>query len=91
MRFLSTPDSIALYGILAGLGWLMADRGHVALTALLAGLLALTRGDGFLMAPCLALVLSGPPLPRLAVAAAGPAVWLGWQVRGLLEVGPAVL
>lgn len=91
VRFLSTPDSIALYGILAGLGWLMADRGNVALTALLAGLLALTRGDGFLMAPCLALVLRGPPLPRLAVAAAGPVVWLGWQVRGLLEVGPAVL
>ncbi len=80
-RFLSTPDSIALYGVMAGLTLLALLRERPGLLALTAALAALTRGDGMLLAPLLAL----PWLLRrrwFALASvAGPCAWLAWKVR----------
>ncbi|NOY25396.1 MAG: hypothetical protein GXP62_05940 [Oligoflexia bacterium] len=96
-RFLSTPDSIALYGLVGSLGWLAVARARTAATgtatalatALTAALAALTRGDGFLLAPCLALGLwrQGQRRGAVLTAFAGPiaaAVWWGrnWSVAG---------
>jgi hypothetical protein len=93
VRFLSTPDSIALYGVLGGLAWLAADRSQGVLTAGLAAALALTRGDGFLLAPCLGLVLllRGRRGHALLTALAGPGAWALWQLRGLAAGGPGVV
>lgn len=93
VRFLSTPDSIALYGVLGGLAWLAADRSRGLLAAVLAAAVALTRGDGFLLAPCLGFVLlqRGRPGPAVATAAAGPLAWALWQLRGLMVGGQAVV
>ncbi len=76
-RFLSTPDSIALYGVLGGLGFLAVATQHRSLP-LVAAAAALTRGDGFL----LGLAWSGRG-HRLLAGAAGLLAFAGWQARGL--------
>ncbi len=93
VRFLSTPDSIALTGVVGSLAWLAAAGGRTGAAAAAAAALALTRGDGFLAAPCLGLVLAaqGRRGGGLVVAAAGPLAWALWQLRGVALAGPAVL
>lgn len=86
-RFLSTPDSIALYGAIGGLAFLAVADGRVGLAAGLGALAALTRNDGFLLAPCLALGLVGPG--RWLVAASGPAVAALWHLRNHVAIGDA--
>lgn len=82
-RFLSTPDSIALYGVLGAAAWLCLQRRHTWALAALCMALALTRTDGALLGLCLAFGLwRGAPArwpQALAVAAMGPlAVGLWW-------------
>jgi hypothetical protein len=84
-RFLSTPDSIAIYGVIGGLAFVAAADGRWKAAAALAAAAALTRNDGFLLAPCLALAF---PLSRgLVVAAAGPLAALAWHLRNVAIVG----
>jgi hypothetical protein len=87
-RFLSTPDSIALYGLLGAGGLLAVQRGRPGAAAAVAALAALCRGDGFLLGPCLALGLSGPA--ALGVAVAGPLAAAAWLLRSLALAGPLV-
>jgi len=91
VRFLSTPDSLGLYGMMAGLGWLTAADRRVFWTAVLAFLAALTRGDGFLLALSLGVVLwaGGQRRGALTVALAGPLAWLSWALRSAMVAGPA--
>ncbi len=84
-RFLSTPDSMALTGVLGGLAVLASARERWVVAAGLAALVALTRNDGFLFAPCLALAFRG--LPALVVAASGPIVAGLWHLRNAALVG----
>ena len=93
VRFLSTPDSMGLFGLLGGLAWWTAARNRTAPTLLLAALLALTRGDGFLLAPCLGLVLflHGSRTGAVAVSAAGPVAFATWSVRSWWLAGPELL
>lgn len=56
-RFTSTPDSIALYGVLGGLGLLLASRQRHGATALVVVLAALTRAEGCCLGLCLFPVL----------------------------------
>ncbi len=80
-RFLSTPDSIALYGVMAGLTLLALLRERPGLLALTAALAALTRGDGLLLAPLLALpwLLRGRLFALASVT--GPMAWAAWKAR----------
>ncbi len=82
LRFLSTPDSIALYGALGGAVALALAHRSYLLAALALAAAALTRGDGLLLAPCLALplILKRKPV-GLLLALVGPAVALGWMAR----------
>ena len=82
LRFLSTPDSIALYGALGGaVALALAHRRYLLAAAALAAA-ALTRGDGLLLAPCLALplILKRKPVGVL-LALVGPTVALAWMAR----------
>ncbi|MBO85678.1 MAG: hypothetical protein CL927_09990 [Deltaproteobacteria bacterium] len=89
VRFGSTPDSIAVFGVVAGLAWLSAARGRAVHTAVWVLLAAWTRGDGFVLAPAVGLVLWGVGRWRagMGVAGIGPlgfAIWMGrsWIVGG---------
>jgi hypothetical protein len=91
-RFLSTPDCFALYGAVGGLATLLlADQRPLAL-AVVCGVAALVRNDGFLLGPCLALGLE-PASKRLfgwenALAAApGPLAFIAWNLRNAAIVG----
>jgi len=97
-RFLSTPDSIALFGVLGGVGWLTVQRGQVLGCAAVAVAAALTRGDGFLLGLALGvgLWLGGARTARgaggaLAVALAGLAAWGLWSARGVWLMGDAAM
>ena len=90
LRFTSTPDSIALYGVLGGLALLGIARERWLVAALALGLAALTRGDGLLLAPCLALpLLARRRAWAVPLALLGPAVGLAWMARceAVAEVG----
>ena len=87
-RFLSTPDCIAIYGLLGSLAFLEVARGHAGRAGLLGAMAALTRNDGFLLSPCLAVGVRSPPA-ALAVAIAGPLASLAWHLRNASIAGPA--
>lgn len=78
-RLLSSPDCYALYGLLGGLGLLAVAERRVALAVAVGALAALTRNDGLLWAPCLALGLTGPA--RWLVGASGPLAFAAWTLR----------
>jgi hypothetical protein len=84
-RYLSTPDSIALTGVLGGLAVLASARDRWVAAAGFAALVALARNDGFLFAPCLAFAFRG--LPALAVAVSGPVAAGLWHLRNAWLVG----
>ncbi|MCB9742766.1 MAG: hypothetical protein H6740_09210 [Alphaproteobacteria bacterium] len=88
-RFLSTPDSIALYGLLGGLGFWALSRRRLGGLMLVAALAALTRGEGFLLGLALGLGLGGAR--GLLVAGAGLASTAAWMGRNLLVAGPVAL
>jgi hypothetical protein len=91
VRFGATPDSIALYGLAGGLAWWLAVQGRVGWTvAALVGA-ALTRGDGFLLAPAVAWVLwrSGRKRGAVVAAVSGPAAFGLWTLRNLWVGGTA--
>lgn len=91
-RFLSTPDSIALYGLIGGLSWWAMDRERPWTLVLLAFAAGLCRGDGALLGLCLAAGWrSGRPLLRLALGAAGLAANGLWLLRNLWRFGDAAL
>jgi len=93
VRFLSTPDSVALYGLLGAGALLAASRGKLWSALLACVLAALCRGDGFLLAACVALpfVLDRRWLAAGVVAASGPVAALLWYLRCLLLAGPSWL
>ncbi len=82
-RFLSTPDSIAIAGVLGGCIFLALLKERWVLSALLLAIFALCRGEGFLLSGILALVLLFHRKwgPALLVGCAGPAAWGLWQLR----------
>ncbi len=86
-RFLSTPDSIALYGVVGSVGWLALARSRLSERSLpvWAALAALTRGDGFL----LGLAWSGPR--RWWAGLAGLGAFAAWQLRGVAVGGERFL
>ena len=85
VRTITTPDSIALYGLLGGAALLAASRRSAAALPLVA-LVALTRGDGFLLG--LACALAWPrPREALTIASAGIFATLAWYLRGWLLAG----
>lgn len=93
VRFLSTPDSMALYGTLGGLAFLALARRQLPALLGLSALAALTRGDGFLLG--LALALGGWRVlgwrGALLVAGSGLLAAGAWQLRGVLVAGELAL
>lgn len=83
-RTITTPDSIALYGLLGGALLLAASR-RQAVAVPLAMAVALTRGDGFLLG--VAAALAWPGLGGWRVAVAGVGATLAWYARGYLVAG----
>jgi len=83
-RTITTPDSIALYGLLGGALLLAASR-RQAVAVPLAMAVALTRGDGFLLG--LAAALAWPALGGWRVALAGVGATVAWYARGYLVAG----
>ncbi len=84
VRFLSTPDSLALYGVIGSAALLAASRGAWVGAAGLVVAAALTRGDGFLLGLGLGLAM----LPRsrwggVLLGASGLLSTAFWQGRGL--------
>jgi hypothetical protein len=80
------PDAIALSGALGGWLALSLHRGRTIQAALAAAAFALTRGDGFLLAPLL--LLSWPDRRGALAAGAGLAAWASWSARCALVGGP---
>lgn len=81
-RFLSTPDSIALYGCLAGVALVLLARDRLLTAAVVLSAAALTRGDGVLLGPCLAAPLVLRRNPRALMLLVAPlATWAAWTVR----------
>lgn len=89
LRRMDTPDSIALYGAVAGAAFLAASRERWKAATLLVILAALTRNDGLLLAPCIALSFSGWRL--LVVALSGPLASALWTARSAGLAGPNYL
>jgi len=86
-RWLTSPETVALYGLLGGAALLASTPGAAALGGVLA---ALTRVDGGLLG--LALALRPRPWPtRLLVLVAGPLAALAWAARGVSLAGPEVV
>lgn len=86
-RYLVMPDCYALYGLLGGLGLLAVVRGSWSGAAVVAALAALTRNDGLLLGPCLALGFVG--WRAWGVAAVGPLASAAWMLRNHLLAGSA--
>lgn len=78
-RLMTSTDCYALYGVIGGLAWLAAADRRAGLAVLAGALAALTRNDGLLLSPVLALAFAGPQ--RAMVAAAGPLTAAGWAWR----------
>lgn len=89
VRFGSTPDSMAVFGLVAGLAWLSAVRGRAGLAALCVFIAAWTRGDGFLLSPAVGIVFvaSGARWRGWAVSAVGPLAFGLWTGRSMLVGG----
>lgn len=92
VRFLSVPDSIAVYGLVGGFALYAASRGWVQATVGAVAAAALCRSDGFLLAPVCALawVLAGGARTRtdaVIVAMTGPLVTALWLGRNALVAG----
>lgn len=87
-RFLSTPDSVAVYGAVAGTAWLAAEGGRSILAIGAVMVAALTRNDGFLLAPFVAFLL---PDRRAGLAAlvAGLGTTAAWHARNASIIGPS--
>lgn len=94
-RQAAMPDCFGLVGTLGGLGFLAVQRGSWRGAATVAVLVALSRSDGALFGPALALGLpwrSGPALGRaVLVASAGPIASVAWQARNFALVGGEAL
>lgn len=89
VRYLSTPDSLALYGAVAGLAfWALATK-RLGWTTALSAAAALVRSDGFLLGPCLALGARGPW--RWALLVAGPLMQGLWSLRNRWVFGADAL
>lgn len=86
-RLLSSPDCYALYGLLGGLGLLAAAEKRPWLAVSVGALAALTRNDGLLLSPCLALAFGGAA--RWLIFASGPAAYAAWTWRNLQIGGEA--
>ncbi len=84
VRTITTPDSIALYGLLGGSALLAASR-RLPVTVPLVLAVALTRGDGFLLG--LACALAWPGTGGWRVAAAGLGATAAWALRCWLLAG----
>ncbi len=85
-RLLSTPDTYALYGALGGAAMFAAARGRAGLVALALVGAALTRNDGFLLAPCLALAARSRR-EAILIALSGPLAAAAWGARCWLVAG----
>lgn len=87
VRFSATTDSLALYGLVGGPALVLGARKHCGYAVLAVALAALTRGAGFLLAPCVGLALW--PRWRWSVAAtvAGPLAAGGWWLRNAALAG----
>ncbi|TNE84271.1 MAG: hypothetical protein EP330_30160 [Deltaproteobacteria bacterium] len=79
LRKMDQPDSIALFGAVGGLAFLAASRDKWGWAAVACALAALTRNDGLLLAPCIALAFTGWRM--LPVAASGPLASALWTWR----------
>lgn len=88
-RYLSTPDSVALTGVLGGLICLAMARHRVGGAALCCFLIALCRNDGFLLAPFVALAFARWRL--VFVALSGPVAFGLWNLRNFAVGGWAFL
>ncbi len=84
VRTITTPDSIALYGLLGGSALLAASR-QWAVTLPLVVLVALTRGDGFLLG--FACALAWRKREGLVIAAGGLLATLAWYGRCYVLAG----
>lgn len=78
VRTITTPDSIALYGLLGGTALLAASQRR-AIAIPLGGLVALTRGDGFLLA--IACVIAWRGFEGTSVGLAGLFATGAWSLR----------
>ena len=82
-RYLVVPDSVAPFGLSAGLTLLLAASNRPLPAAAAAAAAALCRNDGFLVGIAASLgLLSTARTPRnLLPALAGLTAWLAWQFR----------
>ncbi len=78
VRTVTTPDSIALYGLLGGAAFLAASQ-RMSVTLALVAAVAVTRGDGFLLG--IAAMLAWPKRGGWPVALAGVGAFAAWSVR----------
>ncbi|MFT5582670.1 MAG: hypothetical protein ACI9VR_000246 [Cognaticolwellia sp.] len=92
-RFLSTPDSIAIAGVLGGGLFLALLQERWSVAALLLAAFALCRGEGFLLSGLISLVLLFHRRlgPALLLGASGPLAWGLWQLRSWRAGGQAWL
>jgi len=92
-RFLSTPDSIAISGVLGGGLFLALIKERWAVAALLLAAFALCRGEGFLLSGLIGLILLLHRRwgPALLLGATGPVAWGLWQLRSWHAGGQAWL
>lgn len=88
--FVGTPDSVALMGTLGGAATLSVLRGEIRWAAVWCGLAALTRNEGALLGPVLALGLTSWR-GAAAVAAPGPILAGLWHLRNYGIGGPDYL
>ncbi len=87
VRFLAVPDSIALYGLLAGAAWLCVAQGRPAMAGVASALAALTRSEGALVGICVAIGLGLRGDRRAWMGLFGPLASLLWSLRCQLLVG----
>ncbi len=85
VRTITTPDSIAIYGLLGGAALLAASRKHGGASLPLAMAVAVTRGDGFLLG--VACVLAWPGLSGLRVAVGAVGATALWYLRCWMVAG----
>lgn len=89
VRFLSTPDVFALYGVIGAVGWLAVLRGATGWAAAAAVAAALSRGDGFVLGAALGLGLGGAR--GALVASAGLLAAGGWGAWAVASGGALAL
>lgn len=89
LPFLGVPDSVGLFGLVAGGALLAAATGRTGWCVMLCILAALTRGDGFLVG--LACAVSLPGWKGLWPALGGLGTTALWSVRNLAVAGEGFL